>query len=229
LFIPLKDENPTRRVPVVTIFIIALNSLVFLYQAFSSQGLTYFVLRMGAIPYEITHFQSLSLLRVPRIPPFWALFVSMFLHGSLFHLAGNMLYLWVFGNNIEDYLGRIRFILFYLISGLSAALTHIAFNPNSRVPMIGASGAIAGVLGAYFVLYPRARVQTFVFLFIFIRVIPIPAAIILGFWFLMQIFNVGLGGGVAWFAHIGGFLVGILLIRVFFRRKRTSFSNLSVL
>jgi membrane associated rhomboid family serine protease len=126
-----------------------------------------------------------------------------------------MLYLWIFGNNIEDYLGPGRFILFYLSSGLGASMVHILFNFNSTVPVIGASGAIAGILGAYLILFPHARVLTFVFLIFIIRIIPIPAAFVLGIWFFGQLLNVGLGGGVAWFAHIGGFLLGILLIKQF--------------
>jgi membrane associated rhomboid family serine protease len=216
MFLPLHDENATRRVPVLTVLLIALNVVVFAYQALSPQSLTYFVLRMGAIPYEITHFTAYRGYPVERISPLLALFASMFLHGSLFHLLGNMLYLWIFGNNVEDFLGRVRFVLFYFISGLSAAVTHIVTSPNSTVPMIGASGAIAGILGAYFVLYPGARVQTLVFIWI----IPLPAAIILGMWFLGQILNVGIGGGVAWFAHIGGFLTGLILVRYFARRRR---------
>lgn len=218
MFLPLRDENPTNRIPVITIFIIALNCLIFLYQVFSPQGLDYYTLKMGAIPYEITHFKALA--HIPRLSPPLTLFTSMFLHGSLFHLLGNMLFLWIFGNNMEDFLGPFRFFFFYLLSGLGASFTHIVFNPNSQVPMIGASGAIAGVLGAYFILYPRARVLTLVFLFVFIRVVPIPAAYVLGFWFLMQVLNIGLGGGVAWFAHIGGFLIGLVLIKVFSRRKQ---------
>ncbi len=218
MFLPLRDENPTRRFPAVTILLVAFNSLIFLVQAFSHQGLGYYVQRMGLIPYEITHFQSLPYL--PRLSPGLTLLTSMFLHGSLFHLLGNMLYLWIFGNNIEDYLGSIRFIFFYLLVGLAASLTQIAFSPNSRVPMIGASGAIAGVLGAYLLLFPGARVMTLVFLFVFIRVIPIPAAYVLGFWFAAQVLNIGLGGGVAWFAHIGGFLAGIALVRAISRRRR---------
>ncbi len=218
MLLPLRDENPTRRVPVLTIIIIFVNCLIFLFQVLSPQGLDYYTLKMGAIPYEITHFKTLDY--GPRVSPLLSLFTAMFLHGSLFHLLGNMLYLWIFGNNVEDFLGFFRFILFYLLSGLGASLTHIIFNPNSQVPMIGASGAIAGVLGAYFILYPGARVSTLLFLFIFIRVVPIPAAYVLGFWFLMQVLNVGLGGGVAWFAHIGGFLIGILLVKVFSGRKK---------
>ena len=211
MLIPLRDENPTRRFPVVTVLFIAANLAVFFTQVLSSQGLEMSILRMGAIPYEITHFTSIP--QIPRIPAFLTLLTSMFLHAGLFHLLGNMLYLWIFGNNVEDFLGPVRFILFYLLSGLGAAFTHIAFNPNSRVPMVGASGAIAGVLGAYFFLFPRARIDTLVFLFFFIRVVPIPAAFVLGFWFLAQFLNIGLGGGVAWFAHIGGFLVGAALIK----------------
>lgn len=218
MFIPLKDENPTYRFPYVTVFFIILNVLVFLYQLFSGQGLQYFVYKMGAIPYEITHFTTLP--GPPRVSPALSLVTSMFLHGGLFHLFGNMLYLWIFGNNIEDFLGPVRFVLFYFLSGLGASLTHILLHPNSQIPMIGASGAIAGVLGAYLILYPGARVLTLVFLFFFIRIIPIPAAIILGFWFLLQVFNIGLGGGVAWFAHIGGFLIGIGLIKIHTRKRR---------
>lgn len=223
MFIPLKDNNPTKTFPYVTVLIIAVNVGAFFLQLFSHQGLQFFVYKMGAIPYEITHFTSISYMiahsgeHLVRIFPPLSLFASMFLHGGFVHLLGNMLYLWIFGNNVEDYLGPIRFLFFYLISGLAAALTHILFNPNSQLPMIGASGAIAGVLGAYFILYPRANVLTLVFIWI----VPIPAAIILGIWFVMQVMNVGIGGGVAWFAHIGGFLVGIALLKIYqARRKR---------
>ena len=218
MFIPLRDENPTLRFPYITVFLIAVNILVFFYQLFSPQGLEFYIVRMGAIPYEITHFTSLS--HLPRISPPLSLFSAMFLHGSILHLLGNMLYLWIFGNNIEDHLGPFKFILFYFLSGLGASFAHIIFHPNSMVPMIGASGAIAGILGAYLVLYPRARVLTLVFLFIFIRIVPVPAAFILGFWFLIQILNVGIGGGVAWFAHIGGFIIGVLLISVMGKKNQ---------
>jgi membrane associated rhomboid family serine protease len=226
MFIPLKDDNPTSRIPYVTVIFIALNAVVFFYQLFSPQGLQYFVYKMGAIPYEITHFKALSLFmmdsREPlsRLSPPLTLIVSMFMHGGIFHLVFNMLYLWIFGNNIEDFLGPLRFVIFYILSGLGASLIHILFHPNSQVPMIGASGAIAGVLGAYLILYPQARVLTLVFLFFFIRIIAIPAAFVLGIWILIQVLNVGAGGGVAWFAHIGGFLAGILLIKVFTKRKK---------
>ena len=209
MFIPLKDYNPTSRFPFVTLFFIGLNILVFFYQAFSPEGLPYFVLKMGTVPYEITHFTTLTSEEVTRLFPPFTLITSMFLHGSIFHLLGNMLYLWIFGNNIEDYLGSFRFVLFYLVSGLGASMVHILFNANSQVPMIGASGAIAGILGAYLILYPGARVKTLVFIWI----VPIPAALLLMLWFFGQVMNVGLGGGVAWFAHIGGFVIGLALIK----------------
>jgi len=212
MFIPLRDENPTSRLPVLTILLIAVNVAVFVLQAAVPQGLELAAVRFGAVPYNITHFRSLS--EATGFPPLLTLLTSMFLHGSLFHLLGNMLYLWIFGNNIEDRLGPVRYLLFYLVCGAAAALTHILAQPGSRVPMIGASGAIAGVLGAYWALFPRARIKTFVFLIFYIDVVPVPAGIVLGLWFLVQVLNVGMGGGVAWFAHIGGFLVGLLLIRL---------------
>lgn len=225
MFIPLKDENPTSRFPVVTVIFIALNAVIFFFQLVSPEGLQFYVYKMGAIPYEITHFKSLPLVvghsaeQIPRLAPVLTLIVSMFMHGGFFHLLFNMLYLWIFGNNIEDYLGPIRFILFYLVSGVGASLTHIIFNANSQIPMIGASGAIAGVLGAYLILYPKARVNTLVFFIFIIRIIPIPAAFVLGFWFFMQLMNMGGGGGVAWFAHIGGFLIGIGIIKLITKKR----------
>ena len=212
MFIPLRDENPTARWPFVTVLLITANVAAFLFQVAAPQGMESAFLRFGAVPYDIVHFRSAG--EAAAFPPLLTLLTSMFLHGSLFHLLGNMLYLWIFGNNIEDRLGPFRFVLFYLGSGVAAALTHILAQPGSRVPMIGASGAIAGILGAYAVTFPRARVKTLVFLFFYIVVVPVPAALVLGFWFLAQILNVGMGGGVAWFAHIGGFLAGILFIRL---------------
>lgn len=207
MFIPLKDDNPTDRFPWVTIFFIVLNIGLFIYQSMSPEGLQYYIVKMGAIPYELTHFTVLK--GIPRLFPPLTLLTSMFLHGSLFHLLGNMLYLWIFGNNVEDYLGPFRFVVFYFISGIGASLTHILFFADSQVPMIGASGAIAGILGAYLVLYPTARVLTLVFIWF----VPIPAAFLLMIWFFGQLMNVGLSGGVAWFAHIGGFLIGLFLVR----------------
>lgn len=231
MFIPLKDDNPTSRFPYVTILFITLNIIIFFFQVLSPEGLQYYVYKMGTIPYEITHFKSLALISIqtnqpiPRLSPWLTLITSIFLHGSVFHLFGNMLYLWVFGNNVEDFLGSFRFIIFYFISGLGASLTHILFNPGSQIPVIGASGAIAGVLGAYLILYPGARVFTLVFLFIIIRIIPVPAFFVLGIWFIAQIMNIGLGGGVAWFAHIGGFLLGMFLIKYYLQKHKFTWIN----
>jgi membrane associated rhomboid family serine protease len=196
----------------VTVALIAVNAAVFALQAAAPRGLELAAVRFGAVPYNVIHFRSLP--GALAFPPLLTLVTSMFLHGGLFHLLGNMLYLWIFGNNIEDRLGPFRFVLFYLAGGVAAALTHVLAMPGSRTPMIGASGAVAAVLGAYWILFPRARVMTFVFLVLYIGVVPVPAGIILGLWLLVQFLNVGLGGGVAWFAHIGGFLAGIVLIRL---------------
>ena len=218
MFIPLKDENPTLRYPAVTVAIIAVNCLVFLFQALSPHGLEYYVLKFGIIPYEITHLHLD--LAVPRVAWPLSLLTGMFMHGSLFHLLGNMLYLWIFGNNVEDYLGHWRFIFFYLTCGLAASLVQVGVYPNSTVPMIGASGAIAGLLGAYLLLYPVARVKTLVFLFFYFTIIYVPAWVLLTLWFVLQVSNVGLGGGVAWFAHIGGFLTGLGLISLQLKKRR---------
>ena len=216
--IPIKDDNPTEITPYVTIALIVLNALVFLYQlSLGPQGDQALVMRMGIIPYEFTH--------AVDIPPYAShplvlnLFAAMFMHGGILHLLGNMLYLWIFGNNVEDAMGHVRFIIFYLLTGLMASATHIILMPNATVPMIGASGAISGVLGAYFVLYPWAKVHTLIFLFFFITVIQIPAMVILGFWFIFQLLSVFSRSNVAWFAHIGGFLSGMLLVRFFLRKK----------
>jgi len=206
MFIPLRDENPTRRIPYVTVLLIAANIVIFALGAASPHGLEQNALRFGAVPYEIAHFRSPG---APlSLPPLLTLLTSLFMHGSLLHLLGNMLYLWIFGNNIEDTLGSFRFALFYLVCGLAAGLTQVAASPGSRLPMIGASGAIAGVLGAYLLLFPGARVVTLVLVFI----VRVPAAIVLGLWFVLQLLSAGMGGGVAWFAHIGGFLAGMGLI-----------------
>jgi rhomboid family protein len=153
------------------------------------------------------------------------LVTSMFLHGGWLHVLGNMLYLWIFGNNVEDVMGHVRFIVFYLVCGLAAAAAQIAVDPSSQVPMIGASGAVAGVLGAYLVMFPAARVHVLVFLIFFIRIVEVPALIVLGFWLLIQLIAAAqmAPGGVAWFAHLGGFLAGLVLIVPFRRRRiRTS-------
>ncbi len=211
--IPLRDLNPIRRVPIATIALIAVNALVFLYQSsLSPRAFDTFVFRFGATPAAITgDFGAHA----------YTLVTAMFLHGDWLHVGSNMLYLWVFGNNIEDRLGLIRFVVFYFITGFAAAGAQIAIGPRSEIPMIGASGAIAGVLGAYLVLYPSTRVQTLILFFPFIRIVEISAVWLLGWWFLLQVLY-GFGslavtqmGGVAFFAHIGGFAAGWLLIRVF--------------
>ncbi|MBI3015370.1 MAG: rhomboid family intramembrane serine protease [Candidatus Tectomicrobia bacterium] len=216
--IPLKDDNPTRTFPAVTLGIIGLNILFFLYEIGLSpaQRETFFY-QLGAIPFEITHLVPLSPQKAIPLPA--SLFTAMFVHGGFVHLAGNMLYLWVFGNNIEDALGHGKFIAFYFLVGLIASFSHILSAPDSPVPMVGASGAIAGILGAYVYLFPRARIRTLVIFFFFISIVRIPAILVLGVWFLVQILNAGGGGGVAWYAHIGGFLAGLFLIIGFSRRR----------
>ncbi|OGP51110.1 MAG: rhomboid family intramembrane serine protease [Deltaproteobacteria bacterium RBG_13_43_22] len=215
--IPLKDDNPTQTFPLVTIVIIGFNILVYLYQlTLSAEGLEYFILRYGAIPGRLIHPLLQDYSSGQTIPYALTIFSSMFIHGGLIHLLGNMLYLWVFGNNVEDYLGHVKFIIFYLISGFFAAFIHTLSEINSPIPMIGASGAIAGILGAYLVLFPRANVSTLFIFIIFFKIIKVPAVLILGLWFLFQLLNAGSGGGsVAWYAHVGGFITGIILIRAF--------------
>ena len=221
--IPFKDDNPTERYPIVTVSLIVANVLVFLYQLSLGRGMEQFFFRMGAIPYEISHLVDIGPAALIPIP--LTVVSAMFMHGGFMHLGGNMLYLWIFGDNVEDAMGRKRFLLFYLICGVAASGLHIIIDPDSKIPMVGASGAIAGVLGAYLILYPQARVYTLLFFFFFIQVIRLPAVYVLGFWFLLQIFS-GLpslggmsGGGVAWFAHIGGFLAGMILIKGFARPR----------
>lgn len=224
---PLKDDNPTNTVPVVTVGLIIINCLIYLYQSLLPPNQEQlFVFQYGLIPIEITRFTDMT----PDIPfPVWlSPFSSMFLHGDIWHLGGNMLYLWIFGNNIEDHLGHVKFFGFYLLSGLAAAALFIIFSPNGKVPMVGASGAIAGVLGAYMVLFPRARVLTFIWILFFIRMVWLPAMLLLGFWFVIQLVmglstvgNPG-GGGVAWFAHVGGFVFGWLIMRRKKRKRRFS-------
>ncbi|MHB1390447.1 MAG: rhomboid family intramembrane serine protease [Thermoleophilia bacterium] len=217
--LPLKDNIPTERVPVITMLLIAINVLVFLYESSLGQGLDRFLATYGMTPYEISHGVSL----LPRqVPVFATLFTSMFLHAGILHLGGNMLFLWIFGNNVEDSMGRFRFIIFYFMCGLVASTAQILVDPASQIPNVGASGAIAGVLGGYILLFPRARVTTLVFLGFFITFIELPAALVLFFWMALQVFSGVTGlyssmaaGGVAYFAHIGGFIVGLLSISFF--------------
>jgi membrane associated rhomboid family serine protease len=216
--IPIKDDLPAELTPVVTVSLIALNVLAYLYQMSLGVGegsgaAEAFVMEFGLIPCRLTGTCRLA----GDLPsPLLTVFSSMFLHGSLFHIAGNMLYLWIFGNNVEDRLGHGRFALFYIASGIAAAATQTLAGPDSEVPMIGASGAISGVLGAYLLEYPHSNVLTLVIVGFFWRMVRIPALIVLGFWMVVQILNglgsFGAGGGVAWFAHIGGFFAGMALL-----------------
>jgi len=226
--IPLRDDNPTRITPVVTVALIAINILIFLYQlSLGPRAGQLFVYQFGAIPAVLSGSQALSP-NLEAIPPIFSLFTSMFLHGGLMHVAGNMLYLWIFGNNIEDAMGHFRFILFYVVCGLAASMAHILSDVGSAIPAIGASGAISGVLGAYLLLYPRAQVLTLVPLGFFIRLMYIPAGLVLTLWFLLQLFYSGMsqgqGGGVAWWAHIGGFVAGLALVGLF-KKRRVRFFN----
>jgi membrane associated rhomboid family serine protease len=212
--IPLRDIIPSRTTPVVTIALIAINVLVFLYELSLGPRVDGFTLYWGLVPAAFS----------------WvAVFTSMFLHGGILHVAGNMLYLWIFGDNVEDRMGHGRFFVFYVLCGVAAALAQTITQPDSVIPMVGASGAIAGVMGAYFVLYPKSRIVTLVPLFFFFQVIEVPAILFLGIWFLMQ-FVSGLGsivsvaagttGGIAFWAHVAGFVAGISGVVVFRRPER---------
>ncbi|RME48951.1 MAG: rhomboid family intramembrane serine protease [Chloroflexi bacterium] len=224
--IPLRDINPTYRFPAVTVTIIGLNVAVYLIELlfqFTGQ-LDNFFLSYAVIPYELT--RGVDLPPPSLHPAFLTIFTAMFMHGGFLHIAGNMLYLWIFGNNVEDDMGHLRFLVFYLICGIAATMAQVLVNPASTVPNIGASGAIAGVLAAYLIMHPRAQVETLLFLGYFIRIIRLPAIIVLGFWIVIQLFQgvLSLGvpqsGGVAWFAHIGGFIAGLVLVNVFRQRVR---------
>ena len=236
---PLKDNIPTLRFPVVTVTLIALN--VISYFLWQRGGLTlgepssrHFVCHLydyAEIPYEVTHpgdqvgAQGCA---APTVSTWVTVFTAMFMHGGLLHLGGNMLFLWIFGNNVEDSMGRLKFLVFYLLGGLAATALQLAVGPDSQVPNLGASGAIAGVLGGYLILFPRARVITVIFIVFFFTIIELPALLILAFWFVQQILfgyfdlnSAGNEGGVAYFAHIGGFAFGLLAIKLFAdERKR---------
>jgi membrane associated rhomboid family serine protease len=244
--IPLKDNIPTRRFPILTVAIIVICCVV--YFGLERGGIggpnDAFVVKYAAIPYEITHpgkhcgFTDAGAVacegqpgvigHAPPQPSTWlTILFAMFMHGGLLHLGGNMLFLWIFGNNIEDSMGRLRFLAFYLLGGLVATAAQILVSPNSTTPTLGASGAIAAVLGAYALLYPRARVVTLVFIIIFVTVIELPALLVLGAWFVLQLADASSqpigGGGVAYFAHIGGFAFGLLTARLFANRINTDY------
>jgi membrane associated rhomboid family serine protease len=224
--IPLHDDNPTERTPVITMLVIAICVLVFFYQAsLPRQASEAFVFQYGAIPSLLFGHAQLPD-EVVAIPAAMTLITSMFLHGGWMHLIGNMLYLWVFGNNIEDVMGHGRFIVFYLVCGIVAALSHALTDASSQIPMVGASGAISAVLGAYLLLFPRAHVLVLIPAFGMTRV---AAGLVLGMWFATQLISGGLsmgaqGGGVAFFAHIGGFVAGMALIGLFKRPEVPFFS-----
>lgn len=221
MFLPLKDDNPTRSFPSVTVALLTVNCAVFLYQlslgyGYEGQELIY---RLGAIPAEITGWSDTDLPNI--VPPPFTLITAMFLHAGILHLAGNMLYLWIFGNNIEDILGKARFLLFYIACGVVAGVAQIASQPDSDIPMIGASGAVAGILGAYAISFPRTRILVLMFLFFFIRILYVPAIIVLGFWFIIQVLSAqGYNEGVAWYAHIGGFVAGLIGIKLLAGRRK---------
>ncbi|HKQ98219.1 MAG TPA: rhomboid family intramembrane serine protease [Candidatus Polarisedimenticolia bacterium] len=218
--LPLKDDLPTRIAPWVTVMLIAANVGVFIRLLLLPVPLReQTVLELALVPHDLTHPGAGGAVLVGH--GILTLFTSMFVHGGWMHLLGNMLYLWIFGNNVEDLMGHGRFLGFYLIAGLAGAGLQIAVGPETRVPMIGASGAIAGVLGAYLVLFPTARVSTLIVFVFFVRIVEVPALIVLGVWLLIQLLNAGaMGpGGVAWFAHLGGFLAGLILVAIFRRRR----------
>jgi len=251
---PLKDNIPTQRFPVVTVAIMVICTLV--YFGFERGGLSLGetgnerVVEYGAIPYEVTHpgdecgatadgqiaceGQAGVSGTAPDQAPTWVtILTSMFMHGSLLHLGGNMLFLWIFGNNIEDSMSKPRYIAFYLLGGIAALAAQIAVGPDAAVPTVGASGAIAGVLGGYALLYPRARVVTVIFIIIFFTFVELPALVVLGLWILIQVLYglsdiaqpVGTGGGVAYFAHIGGFVFGLLAIKLFAQRHNEDYER----
>lgn len=214
--IPLRDTQPSFSKPLVTGLLIAINILIFLYEfSLDPFSLNHFITEYGVVP---SRFQYLDLIS------------SMFLHGGWFHLLGNMWFLWIYGDNVEDVLGHHKYLLFYILCGVAAGMVQVLTNPGSRIPTVGASGAIAGVMGAYLIKFPRSKIVTLVPIFIFVTTMEIPAVFMLLYWFVLQIFS-GFGsagtsnvsqGGVAWFAHIGGFLAGMLLIKIMGTKDRYS-------
>jgi len=222
--IPIKDLNPSRSTPVVTILIIVACTLIFTYEVLLPPSYREIFIKMfAAIPYEIMN--GLDIPPPDPLTPYGNLFSYQYLHGGLLHIFGNMLFLWVFGDNVEDRFGKVKYFLFYTFCGIVAALIQSIVSPDSTIPLIGASGAISGVLGAYAVLFPRAQIVTLIFIFFFVDVIVLPALLWIGIWFLIQFVSALISinhlsmGGVAWFAHIGGFLTGVLLTKLFVLRK----------
>lgn len=223
MLIPLKDLNPRRTFPIVNVLLILTNIAVFLYQFTLPQGpFKAFVLANATIPARLPAALSGHM---PIEVAFLPLLTSMFLHSGFMHIAGNMLFLWIFGDNVEDTFGHIPYLFFYFFCGIGAGLLHVLFNLHSTTPALGASGAISGVMGAYLILFPRQPVLTLVFIFL----VPIPAIFLLGYWFLIQALEAftSLGatasGGVAFWAHVGGFLIGAVITRSFVQRPRRSY------
>ena len=219
---PLKDDNPTETKPIVTIALISCCIIIFLFQCSINELQNYkFILKYGMVPQDLFYKGKLF--------EFFTIFSSMFLHGGILHLLGNMLFLWIYGNNIEDSMGHTKFFFFYILCGVAAALAQALMAPFSNIPMIGASGAVSGILCAYLLLFPRAKVSTLVFIFFFITVIRIPAGILILIWLSTQLINANLidpnSPGVAWFAHIGGFCMGALLIPFFKKNNFKFFSS----
>lgn len=232
MFLPLRDHNPTTHVPWITLGLIAVNVVVFLRELGAGPDTHLLLARWGATPYELTHLDDLvgrvqgsGLVHVEGPPLLWVTAItSMFLHGGWLHLLMNMHFLWIFGNNVEDALGSLRYLAFYLATGLLGLLAHVATDPNSIIPTVGASGAISGMLGAYLVLYPRARVTTLLFLGFFVSYIEVRAVLLISVWTLLQVLSglvgltvSGMAGGVAYWAHIGGFVAGYVGMRLLFR------------
>ncbi|HWC18670.1 MAG TPA: rhomboid family intramembrane serine protease [Terriglobales bacterium] len=229
--IPIRDDRPSFTTPFINYLLIALNTLVFLYEILlGPRTREVFVYQFGVEPIRVLAALGLANVHVPD-PSALPLLTSMFLHASWLHLIGNMWVLWIFGDNIEDYLGHFGYLIFYLVSGLAASVLHIALNTTSTIPSVGASGAIAGVMGAYFLLFPSARVLTLVPLIIFFTFIWLPAWIVLGYWFVLQFLSgaataiayssrTGGGGGIAFWAHVGGFVAGIIMIKLLPQRMR---------
>lgn len=225
---PIKDNIPSRRKPVVTAFLIITCTLIYVYQfLLSDSAFVEFIYKYGFIPGDNRSFFSFSTLSFSI--PAYTVITSIFLHGSWFHLLSNMWFLWIFGDNVEDRMGPFFFLIFYILCGILAGLTHMLFNISSMIPTVGASGAIAGVLGAYFKLYPEAKIKTFIPVFIFLPLfINVPASFFIILWFISQVYSGavhslsggGAVGGVAWWAHIGGFIFGLLLHRLFAGKKK---------
>ncbi len=218
--IPLKDEIGSSTRPIVTYIILGINLIIYFYEFALGEYKEQFIYQLGTIPYELFNPSGLS--------SYLKIFSSMFIHANFMHLAGNMLFLWVFADNVEDLIGHIKFLIFYIVCGIAAVFLHSITTPNSKIPMVGASGAISGVMGAYLIFFPKARILSLIPLGFFLRIAYLPSLFFIGIWFLYQFFlgfiSIGMkGGGVAYFAHIGGFIAGLILALPFKKRKKKNF------